>query len=527
MFNQIINRYGIVVPTTFAMIIFAILTVGMATQWTFDLFQPQFLWKAYNHYFLSVLEGHLDIPVESIGREGGYFNSKAYMYYGALPLIVRALLHPFVDLSQTSISYFSVLLFTLIGLVALQISLTKAYLRRVDSSNPLLMWSFIGMSSLIWFGSATFMISQNGTLYHEPYAVGLCLVNIYFALLIKDNFFLKNDTHISLLPYAILAGLCIHARMPTALSLYLVTGILILLQSYRVRHSLSKKINVLTVVLQSFRSFWHVIMVLGLFGLSILWLNYAKYGNPLSFMGGNYGYYFLEGFSERRCNLVPTNALSDYVRIIPNIAVYLTGSEQLHWSLSWHLATGFGRKEMPLAPLLLLWPLLLVCFVYVLFALIKNIKQTVNKLLLAALLALCVGAFFQLKYPTITHRYIAEFWPPLFICLLFTWAQLLRLSSTKLNSIPNLKIKIIAVSVLLLTGIGYQLYLATTNVYYLKDGPTVLLDNYHYSDEDNAFLSTLTPEKIADFRIAYQLEKVEKCAALAEELGVTGLLKDN
>jgi hypothetical protein len=244
-------------------------------------------------------------------------------------------------------------------------------------------------------------------------------------------------------------------------------------------------------------------------------------------MGGNYGYFFLEGFSERRCNLVPASAFSDYVRIIPNIAVYLTGSEQLHWSLSWHLATGFGRKEMPLAPLLLLWPLLLACFVFVLFTLIKNIKEPVKKVLLVSLLALCVGAFFQLKYPTITQRYIAEFWPPLFVCLLFVWSQLLSVSEAKLKSTANLKFKIIGISVLLLTGIGYQLYLATTNIYYLKDGPTVLLDNYHYSDEDNAFLSTLTPEKNTEFRLAYKLEKVEKCAALAEELGVTGLLEKN
>jgi hypothetical protein len=198
-------------------ILFAItLTVGLATQWTFDLFQPQFLWKAYNHYFLSMLDGHLDVPVEAIGREGGYFNSKAYMYYGMLPAFVRALIFPFVDLTQTSVSYFSVLLFTLIGHAALQASFIAVYLKRTTLDRDIFSFGLlVGLSCLLWFGSASFIISQNATLYHEPYAASLCLANIFLALLLKDGFFLKENRNISLIPYALLAGLCIHMRLPT------------------------------------------------------------------------------------------------------------------------------------------------------------------------------------------------------------------------------------------------------------------------------------------------------------------------
>jgi hypothetical protein len=96
-------------------------------------------------------------------------------------------------------------------------------------------------------------------------------------------------------------------------------------------------------VIQSLRSFWPAISILALFGMSILWLNYAKYGNALSFMGGNYGYFFLEGFSDRKCNVIPKSEFADIIRIIPNTIVYLTGSADLHWSFTWHLATGFGR----------------------------------------------------------------------------------------------------------------------------------------------------------------------------------------
>ncbi|AGH46300.1 hypothetical protein [Paraglaciecola psychrophila] len=520
MLSNCINRYGIAISTTIAMMIFVVLTVGMATQWTFDLFQPQFLWKAYNHYFLSMLEGSLDVPVEAIGKEGGYFNSKAYMYYGLLPTFVRALLFPFIDLSQTPVSYFSVLFFTLVGQVALQVSFIKVYLKISKSNRHALnLGLLVGVSCLLWFGSASFMISQNATLYHEPYAASLCLVNIYLALLLNDGFFQKENRNISLIPYALLAGLCIHARMPTALTLYLVTGILILVQTVRVRKQTQLSVGPFSILIQSLRSFWPAISILGLFGMSILWLNYAKYGDALSFMGGNYGYFFLEGFSERACKLIPQSDFANILRLVPNIIVYLTGSADLHWSLSWHLATGFGRLETPLVPLAILWGLPIFCFLYVLVTLARDFKSNTNKILLVALMLFSVGAFFQLKYATITHRYTAELWVPLFVCVLYLWFRLINSTKDLSENRVLLKLKYALGMCLLVTGISCQLYLALTHDYYINDGPGVHIWDYHYSDEDNAYLRSLTPEKVAEFRLEHKAQKNQKCAELAEKLG--------
>jgi hypothetical protein len=246
--NLLVGQLRVVLAAAVCILFAITLTVGLATQWTFDLFQPQFLWKAYNHYFLSMLDGHLDVPVEAIGREGGYFNSKAYMYYGMLPAFVRALVFPFVDLTQTSVSYFSVLLFTLIGHAALQASFIAVYLKRTTLDRDVFSFGLlVGLSCLLWFGSASFMISQNATLYHEPYAASLCLANMFLALLLKDGFFLKDNKNASLIPYALLAGLCIHSRMPAALSLYLVMGILILVQTVRVRKQRQLSVDVLVL----------------------------------------------------------------------------------------------------------------------------------------------------------------------------------------------------------------------------------------------------------------------------------------
>jgi hypothetical protein len=500
--------------------------IGLATNGSFNLFSPAFLWKAYNYYFLGMLDGRLDVPVESIGREGGYFNNKAYMYYGMLSVLPRAFLYPFVDLTQTSASYFSIIFFTLIGHITLQISLISAFLERSRADGSLLKYGMLlGVSCLLWFGSGSFMISQSATIYHEPYAAALCLVNIYLAFLVKDGFFMDEKRSINLIPYALLAGLCIHARMPTALTLYLVTGILILLQSYRIKRSMGQRLNSLTVVLQSLRSFWPAISILAFWGVSILLLNYAKYGNALAFMGGNYGYFFLEGYTERRCNLVPTSDFSSFFRIVANAYIYLTGDEQGHWSLSWHLATGFGRKELPLVPLGILWFLPIACFVFVVFTLLRGIKQTQNKVLLIALLAFSVGAIFQLKYPTITHRYTAELWVPLFVCVLFMWFKLISHLPAKHAISRWGKVIYFALGLILFSSITYQIHLALTSNYYLNDGPVEKHTNYHYSAEDNAFLSSLTTEKIKMLKQKYQIDKNKQCAKLAERSGVSDLLK--
>ena len=87
--------------TTFIVSLFASLVlVFLATNGTFDLFQPSFLWKAYNHYFLSLMDGRLDVPAYAIGKEGNFVDGKAYMYYGLVPTLTRFFVHPFVDLAQ-------------------------------------------------------------------------------------------------------------------------------------------------------------------------------------------------------------------------------------------------------------------------------------------------------------------------------------------------------------------------------------------------------------------------------------------
>lgn len=491
----------------------SIVVVGLATGGSFDLFQPGILWKAYNYYFLSLLDGRLDVPIFAIGREANIIDGKAYMYYGLLPVLPRIFLHPFIDLTQVPVAYFSILFFTILGNLVLQYYLVKHYIANHCRGNAILL---LLLSLIMWFGSATFIISQNASIFHEPYAAALCCASIFIALMLRQNFFTGEYQKVGLVPFALLAGLCVHARMPIALALYLVTGLLILVQTSReLAHSGGNR-GAVNVVIKSIVMFWKEILVLGLFGISILWLNYAKYGDIFKFMGINYAFDFFKVFNESACNALPRADFYQFYRIFVNGYVYLTGDWQNHWSLVRLLSTGYSRIDGPFIPLALLWPLPIASLLLVILTQVKAIKKPVSQITILFLLAFSAGANFQLMYPTIAHRYVVSLWLPLFACLFFCWnAYITQAMTFKLKQL-NEKKYLIVVVIAGIGSIGYQLYHATTNGYYLEDRKKVsntYSPNYHFSDEDHAYLATFTTEKIKTFNV----ERTKNKAAACEE----------
>lgn len=495
----------------------SLIVVGLATRGSFDLFQPGILWKAYNHYFISLLDGRLDVPIFAIGGEGNIIDGKAYMYFGLLPVLPRIFLNPFIDLTQVPVGYFSILFFTVLGNLVLQYSLIKHYIANRCHGNAVLL---LLLSLIIWFGSATFIISQKASFFHEPYAASLCLISIFIALMLRQNFFLGEYRKVSLVPFALLAGLCVHARMPSALALYLVTGLLILLQTSRALvHSGGSK-GALNVFFKSILMFWKEIVVLGLFGASVLWLNYAKYGDVLKFMGTNYGVNFFEVFNERTCNVLPRAELYKFYRIFVNAYVYLTGDWQNHWSLVRLLSTGYGRIDGPFIPLALVWTLPIASLVVVICTQIRAIKKPVSQITMLFLLAFSAGAIFQLMYPTIAHRYVVSLWLPLFASLFFCWNAYITQTMTFNLGLLNKKKYLIGVVIVSVGSIGYQLYHAVTNDYYLEDrkkvGDTYSPD-YHFSDEDIAYLTSMTPEKIKAFYTERSKNKAAACEKFKED----------
>jgi hypothetical protein len=466
----------------------------LATNFTFNIFEPSFLWKAYNEYYLSIISGRLDIPAYSIGLEGGFNNQKSYMYYGALPAFTRSIFHFFVDLKETPIAIFSILFFSLLGTIVLQYSIRGYYLSNKNKASDFLDEKLlIVLIAIIWFASAPFTILQSASIYHEPYAASLCVFNLYMAYLLKKGFFLQpRSVAFSLIPLAILAGLSVHTRVPMALNLYALTLFLLYLKVFN-SYSENKPYLKESV---------YILAILFVFGLALLSMNDMRTGNPLNFMSSNYGYFLVEGFSDRRCNIFPNNELSFLTRLIPNIYIYLTGDKDLYWSLSYHLQTGFGRREPPYISIMAIWTIPLIAMVY-LFCTKLAPKNT-----RIILIAVSLGGAYQLIYPTIAHRYIAEFWPILLISIIiFFTLALSRKNGFYLRSQKAIHLLMLVLAL----NIGYELYLSFTNKYYTNDGPIYSENDYHYSKDTNAFLSSLTNEKIQKIRNDFTAQKDLMC----------------
>jgi hypothetical protein len=232
-------------------------------------------------------------------------------------------------------------------------------------------------------------------------------------------------------------------------------------------------------------------------------------------MGINYGFLFFEGLSERVCNVIPQSELSKLYRVFVNGYVYLSGDWQSHWSLTRLLSTGYGRIEGPFLPLALLWTLPIVSFAVVVWTQIRAIKKPVSQVILLFVLAFSAGAIFQLTYPTIAHRYVVSLWLPLFASILFCWnAYITQSTSINFQQLSSNKY-LIGIVILGIVSIGYQIYHAATSPYYLEDGPVTNSmtgsPNYHYSDEDNAYMASMTPEKIKFFNAERAKNKVTVC----------------
>lgn len=473
--------------------------VAITTDFSFNFFEPFRHWRAYNEYFLSIIDGRLDVPAYAIGMEGQYVDDKAYMYYGALPVLTRLFLFPFVDLREVPTSAFSIALFSIGGLVFLQHALISKYLNKVKTS--LDMVAFYSLSAVIWYGSATYLIAQDGQMYNEPFAAALFLINIFIGQLIKDDFLL-NDNH-SLVPYAILAGLATQARMPTALSLYACT-VAFMFVFYIKNARVAKKEHLLLLFGQHLLKQAKPLIILFLFGMSVFLFNYLKFGDAFRFMGlpGHYGYILSgeEGLSARACGGgIPRGELAPFGRIVSNSVFYLVGGWKLHDQLMTVFQTGFVRKGAPNFPIILLWLTPLLTVLFSLFYFSKKASQ--KGWLILPIVAISFGGIAQLSYWTLAARYAAELWPILGLALVLFFRFVFL--STKFSG-QHLKWCFVLSAII---TVGYNVFLLTTSKYFIREEVSSI-EVYDDPPERVAILSSLNAEKI-ELRIKQHRENLK------------------
>ena len=403
---------------------------GLITQFSYDFFAYDHLWKAYNALATSILDGRLDVPYEAIGRESLYYNDKVYFYYGYFPVILRLIVSPFVDLDTVTLARISVWLMSTTGATVLQYALIF-YSRPKNSPQQ---WDLLSkikliiLSLIVWFGSAYFIIIQKGMIYHEPYAASLMFGSLFIVVVYKDIFWDFESRKYRLTLYAIIAALAVHTRQTVAVSLYLaVILLIIMLIMDTVKNKDGRdKITFYTYLVEGINKSYMPLLILFLGGSILLFMNYLRFDDFLAMAKGEYGYIRAgETISQRLCGSYITKAgRFEIGRIIPNLIYYIIGGSYIHGRLIDYLGLGYVRLEYYKIQFFWLWSSIFIIFLVVSGRLIKEFytKHNYQTILINGLMGtFLISVLLLLSYTTITVRYVADLWLPLgFSLLLFS-----------------------------------------------------------------------------------------------------------
>lgn len=492
---------------------------GFVTDFSFDLTRPDSLWKMYNEYYLSLISGRLDVPAVAAGLEGQYIGGKTYLYYGLLPALPRALAAPFVDLGETPVASFSILVMCLIGQLYLQYELLRVFLTS-EAPRSVLRWLIFGlMCGMLWFVSGAFLAIQNTTYLHEPYAAAMGLLSIFLGLLVRLRFIKEPASTWWLVALAATAAASVHARMPLALGLYAVTVLVVMTSAWKANVQ-SQSRTVLRTAVWFKRPVMLPMFVLFLGGISILTLNQLRFDHPLRFMGkpGHYGYFIAaETYSPRRCFGTPKSPVGRALRVIPNSIYYFGSAWNTHTKLSDTLGTGFGRKEKPAIALALLWAgPILITVGFLIYGLLKR-----RWWLTIAALGFWLGPLYQLTYPTLTARYNIELWP--FFAFPVVWCLWRWSSNSQSRGLRADWAAVLALSAITTVSLAYFGHLYK-NEPYLNDRVWLQKVDYLESSEVTAILENIDDEQVAAIRREFREGKVEGCGAIERELREKGAI---
>ncbi len=468
----------------------------LITDFNFNLFSgSDFFNFGYNFYFLSLIDGRLDVPTSAIGYEGFYDkDGRAYVCYGILPAILRTFFHPFVDLSITPVSRFVVLFFVI--LTSLLAQSTAVYCAKISGHYHQTPTKFIMVviTGMIWLGSPMMLLAARASIYHEPIALALLFTVAYIRIAIP-SVFSSNIRFGSMIALSVIAGLTVHARPSVAVGLYVGIGFISVwviasraVKYLRARRNLEQAHKLKRSFFYGVGAFTLVGLILLLFGGLFLELNFLKFGNPLiTGAGGSatgeiiYGTVFL---GEEDPNSVRMQAFEKYgtfnvKRILPNLMYYsLALPDLMYYRLAKYvdifgsgtdigilysfMEAGYVRKEAPREPIVLLWLSWCALFligVILLFSRIK-IKQFAS-IIPSPILGILVlsstltSGLLILSYGTITMRYKAEIWPFLWTVTILTGPYMI--SYLFRFSVKKRKYIIVSFAILAILSVAYSL----------------------------------------------------------------------
>lgn len=371
----------------------------------------------YNYYFLSLLDGRLDIPARIIGMEGVYApDGSAFTSHGLAPLISRALAWPFVDLRQTSVAAASILGFTALGSAIYHLIFARIVLLFGPSDAKARRSILVLVGLAVWIASPGIIVASNNSFYHEQYALAFFFSAAWLGFATQAVVFRVPMTRI-VLGLALFAGLMVHARPHVAVGLYAGT------LAFLAWSLIEQRGKAVPKALMS-------LAIMFAFGFLYLAVNYVRSGNPFGLSPLVWGFvHFGEYTAETpRIALQEGHAGWNPGRILGNAFLYLVdlphgyGGNIIGWLHRW-MTQPFGYVGMELPRLGLLFSS--APWFYFIYRGFRELPVGL-RLGWVPVLACLVGPVFLLSFHMITLRYRAELWPLMAALAILALPRLVR-----------------------------------------------------------------------------------------------------
>ncbi|MBR9766510.1 MAG: hypothetical protein GYB53_24085, partial [Rhodobacteraceae bacterium] len=195
----------------------------------------QFGSRIYDEAWLALRAGEIELPARLLRYEGHYApDGTGYIYHGAGPLLLRALLSPFVDVTQVSLAPLSLWVWAVVG-CAFYHAAFHAALRADPAGDGVSRPAALLLGLGTWLAGPGLLLVVNHALYQEPIAMAFGLSGGVVWLWHRHFVLGRGGAWSCLLGLGLLAALCLQARPNVAVALYLATGLAALRMLWQLR----------------------------------------------------------------------------------------------------------------------------------------------------------------------------------------------------------------------------------------------------------------------------------------------------
>jgi len=365
---------------------------------------------AFNSMLEHLLRGEFDVDPAAITFEGFARDGKTYAYFGVFVALLRLPLTVFGALGTTDVTVLSSLLAAIILAASQLAAIVVVYSVVPPSGLRRLLGGALIVVTLLAGPEIAFLkpsIYQEVVLWANACAAVFVLGAVY-------GVFVRGGSSTGLLTaMAVLAGICLHIRVSTAMGLYAATGLLVVRTAWLERRDSRRP----------WRGVWPRLLlpltVLAVFAAACGVVNYARWGNPLTFADINrlIGYQTL--FPERLAVWAQHGAFNP-ARIGYGLMYYFFPAWALRGADGGFLFENFQRRflesvELPPASLLLSDPLLIgLATAGIVLAWRRRRRSGVDIAAIGLVSGgLALPALLMLMAISMTFRYRGEFYPVL------------------------------------------------------------------------------------------------------------------